>query len=214
MRTEWVKQKGRGRVTLFFNGWGMDARVISHLKTEDDLVVFYDYRHLETVPTDWSVYREVKVVAWSMGVWAAANTLPDWGIAPQTLIAFNGTECPVDNQYGIPVVSYRLTERGMNAEGREKFFARLFTEPSEREAFASRRPLRELPEQTEELSCIRKLSTEHKKCLKWNKVFISENDLIFPAHNQLTWWKDRAPVCLLSGGHYPFFRFHSWEEIA
>lgn len=215
MRTDWVQRKGEGVVLIFFNGWGMDCRAVSHLQTDADLLVCSDYRSLETeggIP-DFSTYHTVYVVAWSMGVWAAANVLPVWGVKPDRLVALNGTERPVDDSYGIPVRVYELTEKGMTEQGREKFFARMLAERNEAALFSVNKPRRILTEQIEELYLIHKLSSEHKKCIKWDKIYISEKDLIFPPENQRRWWEGKAQTVSLGGGHYPFYRFADWKEI-
>lgn len=215
MRIEWIQRKGSGVLLVFFNGWGMDSQSVAHLSAPYDLAVCSDYRSLECEGETicFSDYHTVYVVAWSMGVWAAANTLPDWQVEPDKCVALNGTELPIDNQYGIPVRSYELTERGMTEAGREKFFARMFVNKAEYESFSVNKPRRTLTEQVEELRFIHRLSPEHKNCIKWNKVFISEKDLIFPPENQMHWWRERASVTLLPGGHYPFYAFRNWEEL-
>lgn len=215
MRIDWVQRKDKGVVIVFFNGWGMDSRSVSHLRTDSDWVVCSDYRSLKPeggVP-DFSSYHTLYVVAWSMGVWAAANVLPEWEVHPDRLVALNGTERPVDDLYGIPVRSYVLTENGMTERGREKFFARMFADRREAELFSVNKPRRILTEQVEELRLIHKLSSEHKKCIKWDKIYISEKDLIFPPANQRRWWEGKAPVASLVGGHYPFYNFTTWKEI-
>ncbi len=215
MRIDWVQQKGEGVLVVFFNGWGMDCRAVAHLQTDADLMICSDYRSLEAeggIP-DFSPYHTLYVVAWSMGVWAAANVMPEWGVQPDRLVALNGTERPVDNLYGIPVRSYELTENGMTEQGREKFFARMFADRREAALFSVNKPRRILTEQVEELCLIHKLSSEHKKCIKWDKIYISEKDLIFPPANQRHWWEDKAPTTTLAGGHYPFYHFTDWQEI-
>lgn len=214
MRIEWLNKKGYDRVVIFFNGWGMDARVVENLSAVADVVMFYDYRDLSSEPLPTlSDYRKVYVVAWSMGVWAASCVIPELKIQPVLSVALNGTERPVDDGYGIPCKIYELTEKGMNERGREKFFSRMFTDEKESTFFLSRKFNRELPELREELCLIRKQSIGCKQSHQWDKVYISEHDIIFPVKNQLNWWKDKAPVTTLKGGHYPFSGFKSWEEI-
>lgn len=213
MRTEWLNKKGNSRVIVFFNGWGMNGQVVKHLNTKADVLMFYDYRKLAAeTGTDLSAYAEIYVVAWSMGVWAATQLLPSLNIQPVKLIALNGTERPVDDQYGIPVRVYELTEKGMTGKGREKFVLRILDNQEEKQGadFTERA----LPEVCEELVIIRKLSTGATNELKWDKVYLSEKDVIFPVANQERWWQGRVPeIQMLSGGHFPFYRFKSWEEI-
>lgn len=214
MRIEWICKKNAGRVVLFFNGWGMDGRCIAHLSSESDVVNVYDYRELAgTCPFRQEDYQEIRLVAWSMGVWAAANVLPRWNLRPQSCVALNGTEHPVDDYCGIPVKIYELTEKGMDERGREKFFSRMLADPDQRMRFLENRPQRELAEQCEELGCIRRQAAGLQNSIRWDRIYISEKDVIFPVANQQNAWAGRAGIQLLKGGHYPFYEFRNWEEI-
>ncbi len=214
MRIEWVNQKRQEEVIVFFNGWGMDFQSVRHLKTEKDFVHIYDYRSVRTGHSlDLSKYDKIYLIAWSMGVWAAANTIKQWDRQPDKSIALNGTERPIDNNYGIPEKFYELTEKGMDEKGREKFFNRMMRNKDEILAFPACKPMRPLEEQCEELRCVHKQYTELKNCIQWNKVYIGENDVIFPAINQLNWWNNKAQIQKLASGHYPFYNFQNWDEL-
>lgn len=214
MRIEWLIKKGSGQVIVFFNGWGMDASAVAHLEADADVVMFYDYRTLQgdDMP-DLKEYREVYLVAWSMGVWAASCVVPCLKIQPRLSVGLNGTERPVDDLYGIPIKIYQLTTRGMNARGREKFFSRMVVTDEENRFLKEHLPERELAEQCEELVFIEKQCQGYKKHYSWDKIYVSEKDVIFPVENQLNWWAKKAPVTFLPGGHYPFAFFKSWEHI-
>lgn len=215
MQIEWLQKSGKKCLILFFNGWGMDGAAVSHLKGECDILVVYDYREIggNHFPS-LEDYREIYVVAWSMGVWAAARVIPTLAVAPVALVAINGTGKPVDDEWGIPSRVYLLTEKGMNQEGREKFFKRMLSGPEEELRFRRNKAGRSLESACEELVQIRKQCTGMADGVKWNKVYISENDVIFPVKNQLKWWQEQGvPVRTLAGGHYPFYQFKCWEEI-
>ncbi len=215
MRIEWLNRENTDRVIVFFNGWGMDSRTVQHLKGEYDILEINDYRQLNTeILPELTSYREVNVVAWSMGVWGAANILPVWGIACTRLIALNGTEHPVNDSWGIPDKIYQLTEKGMNAAGREKFIRRMFADEEERKRFSANKPQREVEEVGEELTAIRLQANELQNSLTWDKVYISSGDVIFSPTNQLAWWDNRAKkIVILDGGHYPFYHFENWAQI-
>lgn len=215
MRIEWLVKNKRDVVVVFFNGWGMDAACISHLKTAYDVLMCYDYRTWETdqLPS-LSAYRKVYAVAWSMGVWAASCVLPRWEIKPDKLIALNGTEYPVDDCYGIPEKVYLLTEHGMDERGRNKFFTRMFPERLDLVRFNENKPCRELEEQLDELKAVRMCSSKQRnEYRKWDKAFISTKDVIFPVENQHNFWDGLCPIVELPTGHNPFYCFDSWEEI-
>ena len=135
---------------------------------------------------------------------------------PQTIKAvwgFNGTERPVDEHYGIHPKIYLLTERGMTEQGRDKFFARMLSGKEEIERFEENKPCRDIDEQREELRLIREQSVRDMSEMHWDRVYISEGDVIFPVENQRNWWRDRVEIITLSGGHYPFYVLDNWEKI-
>lgn len=214
MRIEWLNKRGSGRVILFFNGWGMDASVVRHLPADCDVVMFYDYRTLESeqIPV-FLEYKEVYIVAWSMGVWAAAYLFPFLKVNPVVSVALNGTERPVDDKYGIPLNVYLLTEKGMNERGKEKFFSRMFVDRSDFTRFSESKPKRDIDELCDELKAIRESSADAPVSIKWDRVYIGEKDIIFPASNQQNWWQGRSSIEIINTGHYPFYSFENWNEI-
>lgn len=116
-------------------------------------------------------------------------------------------------EYGIHPKIYLLTERGMTEQGRDKFFTRMLTKKEEVERFALNRPSRNIDEQREELRLIREQAEGEMPEIHWDRVYISEEDVIFPVENQWNWWKDRCEVISLAGGHYPFYVLDNWEMI-
>lgn len=216
MRIEWLnKNTGNHRMILFFNGWGMDSGAVLQLTGIYDVAVVSDYRCLALAELpDLSLYGEIYVIGWSLGVWAAANVISMTGIAPAKLIAFNGTEFPIDNRYGIPVRIYELTERGFNEEGRKKFLQRMFADAREWECFRDKLLSRPLQEVCEELVMIHRQSESMQKELQWDKIYISRMDRVFPVENQQNFWNARCKdIRILPGGHYPFCGFKDWNEI-
>lgn len=214
MTTTWLKRNDSREVLLFFNGWGMDSRVVAHLQGDRDVVEIHDYRNLGQLEIpDLVGYEAVRVVAWSMGVWAAALLVDKWGVVPHSAIAVNGTGCPVDDHYGIPFRGYLLTERGMDGCGREKFYRRMFSSAEEMLWFEQRKPNRLLGEQVEELCLIRKQAAVCHREMKWDVALVSDGDLIFPPDNQRNWWKGRSRTVALAGGHCPFRQFDNWNLV-
>jgi len=148
-----------------------------------------------------------------MGVWAASVLLSRWNIPVSCRVAINGTERPVDEHYGIHPKIYLLTERGMTEQGRDKFFARMFSGKEEMERFKENRPCRAIDEQRDELRLIREQSAREMPEMHWERVYVSEGDVIFPVENQRNWWGNRVEIITLPGGHYPFYVLDNWEKI-
>ena len=47
MEINWLKRTGSREIVLFFNGWGMDQRAVSHVEGEMDVCEVHDYRDIE-----------------------------------------------------------------------------------------------------------------------------------------------------------------------
>ena len=60
------------RLVLYFNGWALSPIAVEHLGLPEgqDLLLLWDYR-TDALDFDFSPYREIRLVAWSMGIWAA-----------------------------------------------------------------------------------------------------------------------------------------------
>lgn len=75
MKTKFYNHQGE-HLILYFAGWGMPPDAVNHLILPEnhDLLICYDYQDLN-LDFDFSAYRHIRLVAWSMGVWAAERAL-------------------------------------------------------------------------------------------------------------------------------------------
>lgn len=201
MEYKWLNRENNKELVVFFNGWGMDESVVSHLDcTNYDVIMFYDYNSLET-SFDFSVleeYNKKNLIAWSMGVMTA--TLFD--VKYDSSVAVNGTLKPIDNQFGIPERIYDLTIKGFSPKGAERFIKNMF----DKEVTLSVN--RSFENQKSELSALKAYSANRD--FKYSKILISDNDKIIPSKNQTAFWNIEPN---LNSGHCPFFLFKKWEEL-
>ena len=203
MKSDFFKNNNE-KLIIFFNGWGMDAKIISHLDTEDyDLLVLYDYNDLDAEFPSINTYKEIFVVGWSMGV--MISTLFDFEKVKK-YIAINGTPKAIDDKYGIPEKIYKLTVRGFNEVSCKKFMERMFNTTPPLESFSSRT----FSSQKEELE---NLMGIEGKYVSFDKIIVSTDDKIIPTKNQLNYWKNPAIIEMVEEGHCPFFRYKKWSEI-
>lgn len=197
MKQVMIVNRQRARLILFFAGWGMDETPFLHCcPQESDLMVCYDYRELDFNDTLLANYREIHLVAWSMGVWAASKALSWYQELPITRsIAVNGTPYPVDEERGIPPAIFNGTLEGLNAASLLKFQRRMCGGSEAYERFRSIAPCRSWEELKEELAVIGTLCTVLPPSdWKWDRAFIGENDRIFPPQAQQKAWEGVCPA--------------------
>jgi len=192
------------KLIIFFNGWGMDETIVSHLDREDyDVLVLYDYRTLDFDLSKYNLeqYSEKYIVAWSMGV--MVSTMFDFGKINHST-AINGTLKPIDDNFGIPTKIYKLTVRGFNEKSSQKFMERMFKEKPPIDKFSSR----DLESKKEELIAL--MNYQAKDSKTFDRVIVSDSDNIIPTNNQLNYWQNPE---IIESGHCPFFKYNSWKDL-
>ena len=205
MKHSWLKKTGSDKLIIFFNGWGMDDFIVSHLDCEDyDVLVLYDYNNLD-INFDIEQYKEKHVVAWSMGV--LVSTLIDIKDI-KTRTAVCGTPYPIHNAYGIPERIYNLTIKNFDEKTSQKFMERMFTEKPDIENFSSRST------ESKKSELVKMLEYKPAKDFCFTKAIIADTDLIIPAKNQLNFWKtQKTSIEQIHSGHCPFFLYKKWSEL-
>lgn len=186
MRCELTTDSGATRLILVFAGWGTDATLYSHISVAGyDTMVVSGYSRLEFPSQVLDRYHTVCLFAWSLGVYAAAATLPFEKIT--MAIAVNGTEQPADDAFGIPESIYDGTGQSLNVRNLMKFRRRMSGESY----FGIKERLAEIPieELKGELAEIRRHSRTNTRHGKWDRAYISDGDAIFPSANQVRAWE-------------------------
>lgn len=220
-----VRNSGNRRLLLFFAGWGMDERPFRPFRPDEgeDCMVCCDYRSADFRPSLLAGYGEVRLAAWSMGVWMGSEVWRAHGgsLPPlRAAVALNGTPCPIDATRGIDPRIYRMTERGMR-DGRnaEEFYRRMCHTGEEFARFMELRPQRPATELREELEALRTRyearqgeTTDEAPPLRWSRACIGEADRIFPPEAQRAAWDGQAEIRTLPCGHWPFAAIHSGRE--
>ncbi len=196
-------QENNKNLIIFFNGWGMDELIISHLKRNGfDLLILYDYNDLDIEFPNLDNYDKKYIIGWSMGVMISTLFYDCFGKIDK-YIAINGTPKPIDDKYGIPEKIYKLTLRGFNETSCQKFMERMFDCIPPISKFSNR----EFESQKTELA---NLMGIEGKIISFDKIIVSNNDNIIPTKNQLNYWKNPE---IIESGHCPFFKYESWSEI-
>lgn len=215
MEKHWIKRENNSRLILFFNGWGMDTTAVEHLDASGyDLLMLNNYMEMNPIDENFDSYREVYVVAWSLGVWAASQVLFKSKIRIKQSIAINGTIKPVDDSEGIPPAIFKGTLYGWAEKTRERFLMRMAGGAKEYLKNQSKLGRRSIESQKSELDSIfNQVQRKGESSFAFDKAMVGNQDAIFLPDNQRKSWQGKAQLKNLDIPHFPFVHFNSWEQI-
>ncbi|MCT4639931.1 MAG: DUF452 family protein [Bacteroidales bacterium] len=214
MRIDWCNKKGNDKLILFFNGWGFDTKMFKEFNHQSyDVLMFYQYNssELNDMP-DISSYKEVYVVAWSLGVFMAQYIIKN--IEIKKAIAINGTLNPIDDNRGIPESIFRGTIDNLTERNLYKFNARLFG--GVRSYDENLLPNGDYKERKVELEWLYN-TIKSSDCSEKNifsRAVISEKDMIFTLQNQSTAWSNSVnDIVYVNGAHFIFRSMDNWDSV-
>lgn len=212
MKIKKIVNNRNPKLLLCFAGWSASPETFAHLEAEDDQDVWvcYDYRDL-SFGEDPGRYRQIDLMAWSLGVWVAAKTVA--GIPLHSATAVNGTELPVDDTFGIPSDIFLGTLRNVTDDGMSRFNRRMCGSRELLEMYRQlpARPVNKLQEELQSLYA--GITQSRSPEMHWTKAIISTRDKIFPVNNQRSYWQGRCPAGETDAPHYPFYLWKRWKEI-
>lgn len=220
MESSWLHKGKHEKLIVFCNGWGMDGCPFYGLASGGyDVWMLYDYRRIGgpdgqlPIESVFQDYRQIYLVGWSMGVWVGQKLFADKQHLFHRTIAINGTLCPIDDRYGIPVQVYDATLAGFSEAARLKFYKRMCREKNSLNRFLARQPQRTVQDQADELVAVREMvdCLDAGKSL-YREILVSEQDFIIPTANQLNFWQ-HGSVTRLKGYHFPFYLWQSWDQL-
>ena len=207
MQYKWINKNNSSSLIVFFNGWGMDEKIVQNLDCGSfDIIAFFDYRSFSLPKIDFSCYKKKYLISWSMGVYVCNlfyEELKDF----DGYTAINGTQKPVDDNFGIPVNAYNLTIDNFNELTCKKFMKKISV-PSNLQNYCPR----SLDELKDELISLRDLKIDN--FISFNKAILSEKDRIFPFDNMLKFWQEtNAQIIRTDAGHYLFNKYTNWSDL-
>lgn len=207
---------------IFLNGWGMGLASVQHIAAppQTHLLIGYDYRHLLPPPIDLSLYENITIIAWSMGVWAAEQMAYEQ-LIPNNInaIALAGSPYIRSNLFAIPNTVFDITLNSLNENTREVFNRRMCGGKSLK-ALHDDIKARATDELRDELLIAKQIDekrgdTLYKPLLNWIKAIIAEKDKIIPAANLIRYWSaHNVPTYTLSNKqHYFLADTTNWQQI-
>ena len=217
MKQLWLTQGNSENLLIFCNGWGMDPKPFSHLKSlEYDVLTLFDYRNLCTplaITELHNRYATLSLVSWSMGVWVGQTLFQKSAGLFKRKVAINGTLCPIDDCCGIPVDNYAAVLQGFDSTTQIQFYKRMCRDKSTCAHFLQHQPDRSTVSQAEELVALQQscYNIPAKESI-YDDIIVARSDYIMPTKNQLRFW-GAGPVRIVDGYHYLFSRFSTWDEV-
>ncbi len=218
MKTTFLHTGNNNRLILFFTGWASTAEQFRYLQPEDgvDVLVCHDY-----TSTEWTVsteqYKEIGLVAWSLGVWAASVVMaqnPGLREKITEAVAINGTPLPVNDQYGIPDTIFRGTFEQLSAQNLQRFIRRMCGKREILHHFNNNISGEwSVTALQEELIAIYQRQNIPVAENVFTHAIISSDDRIFPAANLINYWQNRIPTRRTEAPHYPFYLWNTWNDI-
>jgi len=181
-----------------------------------DLFMVYDYSLMEP----WKFhdfpagsYEQLHLVAWSMGVWAAAYSFTGQEKIFATATAINGTLAPIDDACGIDRNAYDDMIDTFSPTVLHAFYESMFTDPGETARFLRNRPQRTEEDILHELVQLRSSSQGGQPVDNiYSRIIVGSRDRVFPARNQLrSWGRDRCTI--IKAPHFPFYKWSVWDRI-
>lgn len=206
MKQYFIKQGTSDRLLLIFTGWASDERLfLNYSGIKEDLCVCSDYRTWELNTEFLSRYKEIRVIAWSLGVFVANKVLANQHLPISEATALNGTLRPIDDQEGIPLAIYNGTEQHLSAENLLKFYRRMCADSIRYREFLQHTVPASIPELQDALRNIRTTQENeinYSEQTIFTNVIIGLSDRIFPPENQKQAWRNFPSVRMEKIAHY------------
>lgn len=216
-----------GRLILYFSGWGMTPVAVEHLERPegyDLLSLWYYAEGAETLDFDFSRYSELRIVAWSMGVWAVDSFVaahPELRARIHSATAVAGTGYPMDDRLGIPQLPYEMMRGELREDNRQRFDRRFCGARSMRHLYEALHARTTAELQAEHDALYRLMRAEEHPSPKpsalglWTRAYVGGDDRILPPAHQLRYWQGQGlePQVIDEGVHYLFPLFTHWEQL-
>lgn len=218
MKTYIRRRENNEELVIVFGGWSIDQNAFIPLCTgSHDFILYYNYSADEPlVLPDRKTYRQIVLIGWSLGVWAAEYMSESMNLNPDLTIAVNGTPIPADNKYGIPLEIFEGTLNRMDKSGIEKFSLRMFGNKTALESNADKLSKRSIDSYCAELRWLyNRIMENPDKKYRWDIAVSSINDRVFPSCNQINYWRKRKDTrhIEIDQPHYPFHYWGSFENM-
>lgn len=208
---------GDNELILFFNGWGMDENPFLKMAPPTiDVLIVSDYSSFDNIEELFAYlnnYKEIKLISWSMGVWAAYHIFSKTDRTFFSALAINGTLQPIHLMHGIDPILVAEMCTTFSENVRNDFYQRMCRKQLSQ--FQECLPTRTLENQLQELSVLLEVAPREvitpSSLSFYDKILISTQDFIIPTAHQKQFWQSVETV-LVAAPHFPFWLWSNFEE--
>lgn len=207
MNLTFIQRHNTRHLILIMAGWAMDDRLFRNLELDGyDIAVTWDYTNEKLDYEALANYREVVVIAWSMGVMECERTVAQYHLPVTLAIAINGTSTPVDDETGIAEKVFAGTLDNLSESNLARFNRRMCGTGDNYRKFLIDAPSRSLSSVKEELRLLGQRAVEPgiEMSFFWDIALIGSNDLIFTPQAQFQAWKN-VRTAVIDSPHLPDF---------
>lgn len=190
---------------IFFNGWGMNETIISHLKIPQRFSFYHLSFPYEIDIEIFKNYKKIFFIGWSFGVFYMADFISKHKFMIKNkfyTVAINGISHLMEKGNLDKRVLF-LTYKNLNEKNMEIFYKKAGIKN-----FHSKKSIIELKNELK-FFIDNYYKTEN---IQINKAFVSDNDLIIKSEIQKKYYKkNNISFTEIKGNHYIFNLFYQWE---
>ncbi|MDU1911522.1 pimeloyl-ACP methyl esterase BioG family protein [Fusobacterium sp.] len=193
------------KLILFFNGWGMDKNIVSHLEIPINYtlkIINFPYNFNNTI---LSQYDDVIFIGWSFGSYYLTKYLTVNNIKSKKIISLNGVPETIGKN-GISEGVFNLTLDNLTPDTLQKFYENMEIDST---FTAGEKKFKDI---RDELQYFKDNYIPQKNI--FTHAFIGKKDKIIPALRQKKYFEsNKVNITELACGHYPFSVIKSWSTL-
>lgn len=185
------------KLVIFFNGWGMDSNILKKSFQNVDYEILYINYPYNVPSIDFTLYKNIYIVAWSFGVYYANKFLKlNKEFQKFKSIAINGTP-ELIGKYGISSKMINFTLNNLDEISLEKFYKNMGNLDN------FNKPIKSINDLKDELKFFIDNYTPIDNYFKYS--ILSKNDKIINTENQKCYWNKKEILMKeVESGHFPF----------
>ncbi|HED6757826.1 TPA: DUF452 family protein [Campylobacter coli] len=197
-----IQNENSQELILVFGGFASHPSHFTHLKSDKNVILVYDYENLD-FKFDLNSFSKITLIAFSMGVCVASRVLKDIEFSQK--IAINGTPFGINKLKGIHPAIFAKQIKKFDLSSFKKSLFKERENEAKNFIFKDEKDLKTELEKLFEFT-----SKERNENFIWDKIYSSNNDEIFP-QNALK--NTFSKLIFLNEPHFVFFHFKTWDEI-